>query len=123
MRIDVPDGEVVDRITILELKVRFLGPEKRVHAERELTGLQAAWHDQLGVPLDTLAALPRLREVNAALWSVEDELRELERRAAFDDRFVALARSVYVLNDERARLKAAISEATGSRLREQKSYT
>ncbi|MCB9679180.1 MAG: hypothetical protein H6737_29020 [Alphaproteobacteria bacterium] len=123
MKIEVPDGDVVDRITILELKRRHLAdPAKRAHVETELAALHFAWSEQTELAFEAVPGLPRLREVNAELWDVEDALRALERAADFGPRFVALARSVYGLNDERARIKAAISEYTGSLLREQKGY-
>jgi hypothetical protein len=123
MQIDVPDGEVADRITILELKVeRLASATKRTLAQAALDALIDAWNRHGRVPLTALEALPRLREVNARLWDVEEELRAAEQIGAFDDHFVQLARSVYQLNDERARLKGAIDERTGSVLREPKSY-
>lgn len=121
MFVEVPDADVVDRITILELKVARL-PRGRADAERELAVLQAAWAAQSSVSLEALAQLEGLRRVNAALWQVEDDLRDLEARRDFGPTFVELARSVYRLNDERAALKLAINEAVGSTLVERKSY-
>ena len=123
MRIDVPDGDVADRITILELKLHNLSnPRQLAHVQSELDGLHAAWAAASEVMLDAVPGLDRLRVVNSELWDVEDALRALEAAQDFGPRFVALARSVYTLNDERARLKAGINDYTGSRLREQKSY-
>lgn len=123
MRIDVPHGEVVDRITILELKLTHLtDPHKLAQARDALAALTEAWGRDGPTPLEDLEALPRLRAVNQALWDVEEDLRALEAQGRFDARFVELARSVYRLNDERARLKGAIDERTGSALREPKSY-
>lgn len=122
MHIEVPHADVVDRITILELKeARLTGP-KQAHAREELATLRRAWASQSELALEAVPGLERLREVNRELWDVEDALRQLEREADFGPRFVGMARSVYRLNDERARLKAAINTATDSRLREQKSY-
>ena len=122
MRIDVPDGDVVDRITILELKEAHLAGPKRTHVVRELGVLREAWATHASVPLEAVPGLAELREVNARLWDVEDALRALEAQQDFGEAFVALARSVYTLNDRRARLKHAIDAYTGSALREQKSY-
>ena len=66
--------------------------------------------------------MKRLRRVNEALWAIEDDIRECERRGDFGATFVALARAVYKTNDERAELKRAINLALGSRLLEEKSY-
>lgn len=121
MQVDVPDADVVDRITILELKVERLRSGREA-ARAELDVLQEAWRAQQSVPLEDLEQLPALRAVNAELWDVEEELRQLERAGDFGPTFVARARSVYHLNDERARIKRSISETTGSVLVEQKTY-
>lgn len=123
MRIDVPHGDVVDRIVILELKVaRLTDPARRADAEAHLAVLRATWDADGPVRFEDLEGLDRLRAVNATLWDVEDALRVHERDGRFDGAFVELARSVYRLNDERARLKASVDRATGSRYREPKSY-
>ncbi|MCB9671020.1 MAG: hypothetical protein H6736_10715 [Alphaproteobacteria bacterium] len=121
MRIDVPDADVVDRITILELKVRRLATGREA-AQAELDGLLADWRAQGAAPLESLHELSALRAVNEELWDVEEELRAMERAGDFGPEFVARARSVYHLNDERAQLKRAINVATSSTLVEQKSY-
>lgn len=122
MKVEVSDGEVVDKITILEIKVSRLAPEKAAHAQVELDVLCTTWTTQSPIPLGGLHELDALRAINRALWDVEDRIRDLEARADFGPAFIATARQVYELNDERARLKAAINAQTGSRLREQKSY-
>lgn len=121
MQIEVPDGEVVDRITILELKRARLHGEAALQAAAHAEALRTTFEAHRG-PLEALEALVPLREVNAALWDVEDRLREHEARGDFGADFVALARSVYRLNDARAALKRAIDDALGSALREHKSY-
>ncbi len=121
MRVEIPDGDVADRITILEIKVRRL-ERGREAARAELESLREAWATQSPIPLDALHELAGLRAVNAELWEVEEALRAMEAAGDFGSAFVARARSVYHLNDERARLKRSINEATGSRFVEQKSY-
>jgi hypothetical protein len=116
-------GELMDKITILEIKSeRIEDPLKLENIARELGALRAVG---LGdgidrTTLDRLAA--ELTRVNARLWEVEDEIRECEALGDFGEKFIALARAVYRLNDERARLKKAINLASGSRLVEEKSY-
>ena len=116
-------GELMDKITILEIKSeRIKDPVKLENIARELGALRAV---RLGdgidrTTLDRLAA--ELTRVNARLWEVEDEIRECEAQGDFGEKFIALARAVYRLNDERARLKKAINLASGSRLVEEKSY-
>ena len=120
MEIPLPLGDVLDRITILRIKARRITDTKKLHnVQAELNLLQARWDAQA---FPTLAEEPALAEVNERLWEVEDALRALEDRAEFGPEFVALARSVYQLNDERAALKRAVNEALGSALVEEKSY-
>jgi Family of unknown function (DUF6165) len=115
-------GELMDKITILEIKFdRIKNSSQLENIARELGALRAV---RLGnadrAVLDPLSA--ELKQVNAKLWEVEDAIRECEARGEFGEPFVALARAVYRLNDERARLKQAINRASGSRLIEEKSY-
>ncbi len=124
MHIEVPTGDVADRIAILQRKqqVFAVGSAARAHVEAELNALLATWTRESPVPLDELADWDALVQTNRALWDVEDALRDCERRQDFGETFVELARSVYHLNDRRAALKRAISESTGSRLIEEKAY-
>ncbi|WP_270938782.1 DUF6165 family protein [Falsiroseomonas oryzae] len=125
MIIDIPasPGEVLDKLTILEIKLdRIADATKRENVAREHAALTAAWDAAVG---DRPALAPlraELRAVNERLWDVEDELREHERRGAFDAAFVELARAVYRTNDRRAALKRQVNDLLGSTLREEKSY-
>ena len=122
MQIEVSPGEVVDRMTILEIKLeRITDPAKRECLERDYGMLQAAL---AATPVSPgLAALRNaLKQVNLALWQVEDDLREHERRKDFGPSFVELARSVYRHNDRRAALKQDINALAGSALNDVKSY-
>jgi phosphopantothenate synthetase len=125
--IPVSAGELIDKITILAIKTeRVQNVQKRLVAARELALLQRAAAPLLGSETGPAAEIPaltaRLAAVNAALWEIEDFLRAMERAQRFDARFVELARSVYRTNDERARLKNAISAAAGSSLSEVKEH-
>lgn len=123
MKVEVSHGEVVDKVSILLLKERHIdAPDKLDNIRAELVALRQAWSEEGLPPMDSLPAWAGLREVNASLWDVEDDLRDCERRHEFGDRFVALARSVYKLNDRRAALKREINLSLGSRLVEEKSY-
>ena len=120
MEIPLPLGDVLDRITILRIKARRITDAKKLHnVHAELGLLQARWDAQA---FPALAEESALAEVNERLWDVEDTLRALEDRAEFGPEFVARARSVYQLNDQRAALKRAVNEALGSALVEEKSY-
>lgn len=115
-------GELIDKITILEIKAeRIADPSKRANVARELEALSAV--SDRGAKPEGLAPLVRaLREVNEALWTIEDDIRECEAKGEFGPRFVALARSVYRNNDRRADLKRRINALLGSGLVEEKSY-
>ena len=115
-------GELLDKLTILEIKRdRIADIEAHVHIETEyrLLGDTAAEVLQLK-PVAELFA--RLRRINEALWNVEDAIREQEADARFGTRFVALARSIYKTNDERAAIKRRINALLNSELVEEKSY-
>lgn len=121
--IPVSWGELLDKITILEIKSRRIAdPAKLDNVRRELKALNdvVAAH---GAPLDPLAdVMNDLRAVNEALWDIEDEIRDCERKQDFGARFVELARSVYHSNDRRAALKRVLNDRLGSELVEEKSY-
>jgi hypothetical protein len=121
--VEISAGELIDKITILEIKAeRLTDPAQVANVRSELAALTAA-RDRGIVATQVLAALTtELKGVNAALWQIEDDIRDCERRRDFGDRFVQLARAVYHRNDERARLKRAINESLGSRIVEEKSY-
>jgi hypothetical protein len=113
-------GDVLDRLTILAIKVARLPEGPRAHAADEHAALLAAW-GAAGLPAP--AEVPEyaaLAEVNRALWDVEDRLRAAEARGDFGAAFVEDARAVYRTNDRRAALKRAINQRFGSRLVEQK---
>ena len=121
--VEVSPGELIDKITILEIKLeRMTDPAKLGNVRAEWQTLTAA--RDAAVPtsarLDALTA--GLKAVNERLWVIEDDIRDCERAKDFGANFVELARSVYISNDERARLKREINELLGSRLIEEKSY-
>lgn len=123
MKVEVSLGEVVDKVTILNLKDQHMTDASALtNVRTERRTLLDAWAAEGLPPMDGLADWAGLQEVNGKLWAVEDELREHERHGDFGDDFVRRARAVYHLNDERARLKRSINKALGSRLVEEKSY-
>ena len=121
---EISPGELFDKITILELKSeRITEAAKLANVRLALADLTAT-REKTVPSLEHLEALvSELRLVNGAIWDIEDELRQCERRGEFGDHFVELARSVYRNNDRRAALKRQIDERLGSRLLEEKSYT
>jgi hypothetical protein len=121
--IEISAGELVDRLTILEIKrERIADPAKRRNVEHELALTVTARDRALPGDARLVELTGALREVNARLWQIEDDIRDCERRREFGPRFVELARSVYKLNDERADVKKRINTLLGSALVEEKSY-
>ena len=123
LSIEISPGELIDKITILEIKrARMTDAEKLENVEREWTTLTAARDGAVkqSAELDRLAL--ELKRVNESLWEIEDDIRDCERRKDFGKKFVALARGVYKNNDRRSEIKRAINKLLGSRLSEEKSY-
>ncbi len=116
-------GELIDKITILEIKAeRLTDDAKRVNVQRELSELEAVRerHFPAHAGLAVLAA--ELKAINEDLWVIEDDIRDCERAKDFGPRFIELARAVYVTNDRRALGKRKVNELLGSALVEEKSY-
>ena len=115
-------GELIDKITILEIKrTRMPTGPARANVEKEHALLSATARDVLQTP-GLAPLIERLRRINETLWDVEDAIREQEAEARFGPRFVALARSVYQTNDTRAAVKREINLLLDSELVEEKSY-
>jgi hypothetical protein len=116
-------GELIDKITILEIKaVQIRDPAKLANVRTELDLLNTTWAAHPASHTDISAERAQLLAVNQALWDIEDHIRVKEKAKAFDAEFIELARSVYFRNDERAAVKRAINEKLGSTLVEEKSY-
>jgi len=122
--VPIAPGELIDKITILEIKAERVGdPAKVQNVRNELESLRAA-RDLSIVPSQELAALTaELLAINEAIWKIEDAIRGCERNGDFGQRFIELARSIYQTNDRRAAVKRRINEHLGSRIVEEKSYT
>jgi hypothetical protein len=121
--VPVSFGELIDKITILEIKseqIRDAAKLANVRAELDL--LNATWTQNPASRTDILAERAELKRINEALWDIEDEIRLKEKAQDFDARFIELARAVYFTNDERASVKRAINLKLGSQLVEEKSY-
>ncbi len=116
-------GELIDKITILEIKAEQIrDPAKVANVRTELDLLGSTWAAHPASKTDIGDERVRLRAVNQALWDIEDRIRLKEKAKAFDDEFIELARAVYFRNDERAAVKREINEKLGSTLVEEKSY-
>ncbi|MBY6205232.1 DUF6165 family protein [Halomonas denitrificans] len=123
LSVPVSPGELLDKISILEIKAdRIADPDKRSNVERELDLLTGLWHSTSLETSEVTAQRGELKRINESLWEIEDAIRECERQGHFGDRFVELARSVYRTNDRRAEVKREINRLLGSNIVEEKSY-
>jgi plasmid replication initiation protein len=123
LSIEVAPGELIDKITILEIKSeRIADPAKLANVRTELATLAAARRRSISDSAALSGLSQQLKAVNEALWDIEDAIRLCERDQDFGPRFVELARSVYRQNDRRAAIKRKINELLGSKLIEEKDY-
>ena len=117
-------GELFDKITILQIKSeKILSPDSLKNVDKELKELRLIFDKAFEENLLALEFTEKLRQINFELWNIEDQIREKERKKAFDNEFIQLARSVYIKNDQRSVIKGKINKAFGSELVEQKSYS
>jgi hypothetical protein len=123
IHVPVSPGEVLDKITILEIKSeRISDAGKLVNVRRELELLQAAWQKSVDEDETVSRIHAKLKAINEDLWEIEDDIRDKERAREFDQKFIDLARSVYVTNDQRADAKKELNLYLGSEMVEEKSY-
>lgn len=119
----ISHGELIDKITILEIKSeQITDPAKLANVRKELELLTQVWQADPANGVDIAAERSRLKQVNQALWDIEDRIRLKEKAQAFDAEFIELARAVYFQNDDRAAIKREINLKLGSQLIEEKSY-
>jgi hypothetical protein len=121
MKIEVSHGEVIDKLSILSIKL------DKIKDKDKLKNISKEHSKLLSIAKNLLSELPMnlytdLYTVNSQLWEVEDQLRMMEKHKEFGEEFIKAARSVYYLNDKRSEIKRAIEHATGSPIAEEKSY-
>ena len=120
---EISAGELMDKITILEIKkVKITDPEKQVIINKELNSLHSTYQTSLTPSPELQEQITKLKNINLKLWDIEEGKRECERQKNFGDKFIQLARSVYIENDNRAKIKAEINRLTNSTISEVKSY-
>ena len=120
---EISAGELFDKITILKIKKeKISNKEKLVDIEKELSSLNDTVEKFVPDQSNISKHINDLKEINLKLWDIEDGKRAAEKEKKFDDKFIELARNVYKLNDERAKIKLAINTALGSNIKEVKSY-
>ena len=113
-------GELIDKITILEIKQIYMTGIKLKNINKEMKLLKNILQDKnLEINIDLIK---NLKKTNKKLWEIEDGKRAAEKNKKFDEKFIELARNVYKFNDERAKIKLAINTSLGSNIKEVKSY-
>ena len=123
-QIPISWGELIDKITILQIKlVNLTSHDAQNNVARELKQLQSIFLKYCPEAIKTKQHELELKRINQQLWDIEDKIREKEKFKSFDAEFIQLARSVYITNDERSRIKRRINETFGSDLIEEKSYS
>jgi len=121
--IPISPGELLDKITILEIKSeRIESAEKKANVNNELSMLTKVWTDAVTEDAEITTMRSELKNINEALWDIEDDIRDEERAKRFTEKFIELARSVYVTNDQRADVKKRINVYLKSDIVEEKSY-
>ena len=124
MKVEVSNGELLDKLTILELKLSNINDEKKLEnvkkEHNELSPLAKLLFDKYENKLSSL--YHELAGINSQLWKIEDDIRECEKRKDFGDKFTKLARAVYFTNDKRSDVKKSINLLTDSGFIEEKSY-
>lgn len=123
IQIPISPGEFLDKITILEIKSeRIVDSRKQDNVKKELLLLNTVWNEAVTEDTELSALRKQLKSINETLWDIEDDVRDEERDKNFGERFIELARSVYVTNDQRADIKKQINLHLNSEIVEEKSY-
>ena len=123
IHVPISPGELLDKITILQIKSERIGdPAKVANVRTELALLQKVWNEAVEADAEIAALTAELKTINEKLWDIEDDIRDEERNKRFGDRFIELARAVYVTNDERANAKKKVNLHLNSTIVEEKSY-
>jgi hypothetical protein len=122
MKIEISIGEIVDKLTILEIKkTKISSTDKLLNINKEYNYLLDIVENELNFSRSS-DQYTELFNVNKKLWDIEDKIRNKERLKSFDEEFIELSRSVYFTNDERSKIKKKINDITGSNFSEEKSY-
>ena len=120
---EISAGELLDKISILEIKLdKIKDKESLIEINKEYASLSETKNSNISITKDIVNLTKQLKETNMKLWSIEDEKRMCEKNKDFGKKFIELARSVYLNNDKRAKIKSEINKLLGSNIREIKKY-
>ena len=120
---EISAGELLDKISILEIKLdKIKDKESLIEINKEHASLSKTKNSNISITKDLENLTKQLKETNMKLWSIEDEKRMCEKNKDFGKNFIELARSVYLNNDKRAKIKSEINKLLGSNIREIKKY-
>ncbi len=123
VKVEISIGEFFDKVTILEIKnERIKAADKLSNINKELSALNALLAELPFTREDVADEVAELKQINESLWVIEDDIRDLESKKQFDDKFIELARAVYITNDKRSDVKRQINLKLGSDFVEEKSY-
>ena len=120
---EISAGELIDKITILEIKKeKISNKEKLIEVDKELVSLNETLKKSINDENKIMSFKNDLKNINLKLWDIEDGKRSAEKNNKFDEKFIQLARNVYKFNDERAKIKLTINNILGSNIKEVKSH-
>ena len=120
---EISAGELLDKISILEIKLDKIKDKKNLQeVDKEYKSLNETKKSHLEITSDIQILIDQLKDVNIKLWSIEDEKRICEKNKDFGEKFIELARNVYINNDKRAKIKSEINKLLGSNIKEVKEY-
>ena len=120
---EISVGELLDKISILEIKQKNLKDNEKIKiVNKELESLSMTLKKDVTMTEEIQSLYQDLKKINSVLWDIEDGKRDCERNKDFGDKFIELARSVYIENDNRAKIKNKINQLSGSNISEVKSY-
>ena len=120
---EISAGELLDKISILEIKLdKIKDKGSLIEINKEYTSLSETKNSNISITKDLENLTKQLKETNMKLWSIEDEKRMCEKNKDFGKNFIELARSVYLNNDKRAKIKSEINKLLGSNIKEIKKY-
>ena len=124
INIPVSVGELIDKITILEIKkIKIKDKNKLLNVNKEYKYLKEILRKKIKISLKIKNEILALKKINLKLWNIEDKKRKAEKNKKFDSAFIKYARNVYIYNDIRAKIKHNINVLAGSKIIEEKSYS